>query len=96
MSKNKSKSETKREAIQNGESVETAVENSEKNEGGKKDKKSEKKSVKPVDVKYRVTFLTNQMFKGLYRPKDTSMVVPEHVAKAYGKRTTLKFEPLKK
>lgn len=92
MSKNKSKSEVKRKAVQSGEPVETAVENSEKNEGEEKAKKTEKKAVKPVDVKYRVTFLANQSFRGLFRAKGTSAIVPASIAKAYKGRTTLKFE----
>lgn len=57
-------------------------------------KSEEKEDVKPVDTKYRVTFLVDQRFKGLFRPKGTSMEVPASIAKAYAKRTTLKFEPL--
>jgi hypothetical protein len=72
--------------------VKTASEELHKEE--KKDKKE--KIVKPYDGKYKVTFLVNQLFKGLYRPEGTTAIVPAHVAKAYGKRTTLKFEQLKK
>lgn len=89
MSKSKSKSQLRREAIQNGEPAETA-----ENKGAEAETKTEDKEVKPVDVKYRVTFLTNQMFIGLFRPKGTSAIVSGVIAKAYGNRTTLKFEEI--
>ncbi len=95
MNKFKSKSEKKREAIMKDEPVENACKDEPKEEKGKKVKaKKSEENVKLADVKYRVTFLTDQMFIGLFRPKGTAMEVPASIAKAYGKRTSLKFEPL--
>ena len=55
-----------------------------------------KKTIKSVDVKYRLTFLENQMFKGLFRPLGTSAIVSENIQKAYkGRVNLLKFEKLK-
>lgn len=45
-------------------------------------------------VKYRLTFLANSMFKGKFYQKDESIIVPEHVAKAYKGRTMLQFTQL--
>jgi hypothetical protein len=65
--------------------------------------KSEKKRVElskdstsrqSEDVKYRLTFLVGQMFKGEYYKKGTVKEVPEWVAKAYSKRSMLKFEKI--
>lgn len=75
-----------------------------KNEAKKKTVRSKKRStvlsekvkkdsiVMPGDVKYRVSFLAPQMFRGVWYKKGDSIELPENDAKAYIKRTMLKIE----
>ena len=48
----------------------------------------------PEGVKFRVTFLVAQSFRGGYYKAGESIEVPEGTAKAYARRSTLKIEPL--
>lgn len=43
-------------------------------------------------VKFRVTFLVGQSFRGAYYEKGQTIELPENDAKAYSKRTGLKIE----
>ena len=54
--------------------------------------KKKNNTVAPKDVKYRVTFLKGQLFRGVWHEKGTFIELPENDAKAYSKRTTLKVE----
>jgi hypothetical protein len=56
-------------------------------------KKSKKNNtVTPKDVKYRVTFLKGQLFRGVWHEEGSSITLPENDAKAYSKRSNLKIE----
>lgn len=48
----------------------------------------------PEGVKFRVTFLVAQSFRGVYYKQGESVELSEKDAKAYSKRSTLKIEPL--
>ncbi len=48
------------------------------------------------DVKFRVTFLAMQFFRGRHYKTGESIVLTEKDAQAYSKRTGLKIEPLLK
>lgn len=46
----------------------------------------------PEGVKFRVTFLVGQSFRGVYYKAGDSIELPEKDAQAYSKRSTLKVE----